>query len=125
MKLIIHDQNFDKLNENRIFNSEQAICPSLKLSLYLYINDVLKGPLFLMTIFLNSYFLYLVLTTKDLRKSEYFLVSVQSLGDLILTGFINFGSYLLGLWLFMTYFCSCAGLMDFDEHKLSPLFCLC
>ncbi len=64
-----------------------------------------KFPASVMTILINLYCLVAFLGVKELRKSNYVLVAVQSATDLAATGVVGFVVYLIRLVEIMDHIC--------------------
>ena len=71
----------------------------------------------LVTIILNAYFLLTILMTDDLRCMEYFLIGVQSLSDLVLSGLLGLIHYIFNVWSNVVVFCGVGGFLDVDGYR--------
>ncbi|XP_075255216.1 uncharacterized protein LOC142347937 [Convolutriloba macropyga] len=89
--------------------------PALKTKLF---SEIMMGPIFITVILSNILCLWVVYDTKELQCLDYFLVTLQSVMDLIFTGLFGLIDYLLDLWASFIYYCNFAGFHEVGKHKL-------
>ncbi|XP_063717636.1 uncharacterized protein LOC134844751 [Symsagittifera roscoffensis] len=78
--------------------------------------EIYMGPMHLLVIMFNLYFLLTVRYNKDLHNHDYVLISLQCFLDLLLTGFIGLIHYFLELWTATVGFCELGGFLRLSSR---------
>ena len=76
-----------------------------------------QGPFCLLTIRVNLYFISTVYMVDDLHSMEFFLVTVQSLFDLVFNGLFILIHYVLDTWIVISSFCLAGSFLHKQPHE--------
>ena len=71
-----------------------------------------QGPLCIVTIALNVYFVLTVALSNELKLTDYWLIAFQSSLDLLLTGVLGLVYYFINSWSAVMFFCVHARFYD-------------
>ena len=72
----------------------------------------------MLTIGLNLYFISTVYAVEDLHSWDYFLITMQSVFDLIFSGVLILIRYLMKMWEMVLAFCYSGGFVRDYKHEL-------
>ena len=74
-------------------------------------NDLkFQGPLCSLTILINAYFISTVYNESELQSLDYFLITLQCVVDLILSGAVSLYQYIINTTVAVLAFCSLSGI---------------
>ena len=75
-------------------------------------------PIYFTVLAINIYVLCVVYKNKELHSLDYFLVTYQSIVDLIFTGVLGCLDYFLDLWYTLFAFCVYGGFLEIVQEYI-------